>query len=45
MRHWNSLPSDVDNAPSLEILKVRLDQALGNLIYLCVSLFIAEELN
>jgi len=32
-RHWNRLPSDVVDAPSLEIFKVRLDQALGNLIW------------
>ncbi len=32
VRHWNRLPSDVVDAPSLETFKVRLDQALGNLI-------------
>ena len=32
VRHWNRLPSDVVDAPSLETFKVRLDQALGNLM-------------
>ena len=32
VRHWNRLPSDVVDAPSLETFKARLDQALGNLI-------------
>jgi len=31
VRHWNSLPRDVLDAPSLETFKVRLDQALGKL--------------
>jgi len=34
MRHWNRLPRGVADAPSLETLKVRLDQTLGNLIWL-----------
>jgi len=32
VRHWNRLPREVMDAPSLEIFKARLDQALGNLI-------------
>ena len=32
MRHWNRLPSDVVDAPSLETFKARLDQALGDLM-------------
>ena len=32
VRHWNRLPSDVVDAPSLETFKVSLDKALGNLI-------------
>ena len=32
VRHWNKFLSDVVDAPSLETFKVRLDQALGNLI-------------
>jgi len=45
VRHWNRLPRDVIDAQSLETFKARLDQALGNLIYLCMSLFIGEELD
>ena len=32
VRHWNRLPRDVVDASSLKTSKVRLDQALGNLI-------------
>jgi len=32
VRHWNSLPGDVVDAPSLETCKARLDKALGNMI-------------
>ena len=34
VRHWKRLPRDVVDAPSLETFKVRLDQALSNLIEL-----------
>ena len=34
VRHWHRLPSDVGDAPSLEMLKVRLDRALCNLMSL-----------
>ena len=34
VQHCNRLPRDVENAPYLETFEVRLDQALGNLIYL-----------
>jgi len=43
-KHWNRLPSEVVDAPSLETLKVRLDRALSNLILLLVSLFITRGL-
>jgi len=32
MRQWNMLPRDVVDALSLETFKVRLDEALKNLI-------------
>ena len=32
VRHWNRLPKDVANAPFLKTFKVRLDQALDNLM-------------
>ncbi|KGL98339.1 hypothetical protein N301_07358, partial [Charadrius vociferus] len=32
MRHWNRLPREVVDAPSLEAFKARLDGALGNLV-------------
>ncbi|GAB0190550.1 hypothetical protein GRJ2_001520300 [Grus japonensis] len=32
MRHWNRLPREVVDATSLEVFKVRLDGALGNLV-------------
>ncbi|KFM05060.1 hypothetical protein AS27_15715, partial [Aptenodytes forsteri] len=32
VRHWNRLPREVRDAPSLEVFKVRLDGALSNLI-------------
>jgi len=30
--HWNRLPKEVVNAPSLEAFKVRLDVSLGSLV-------------
>jgi len=32
VKHWNRLPREVIDAPSLETLKVRLDRALSSLI-------------
>ena len=32
VRHWNRLPREVVDAPSLEVFKARLDEALSNLI-------------
>ncbi|KGL90044.1 hypothetical protein N301_04740, partial [Charadrius vociferus] len=32
VRHWNRLPREVVEAPSLELFKARLDVALGNLV-------------
>ncbi|KFR13199.1 hypothetical protein N306_12406, partial [Opisthocomus hoazin] len=31
VRHWNRLPREVVSAPSLEVFKARLDEALSNL--------------
>jgi len=45
VRHWNMLPRDVVDLPSLETFKVRPDKALGNLTWLCMSLFIAGQLD
>ncbi|KFP96020.1 hypothetical protein N329_05848, partial [Haliaeetus albicilla] len=30
MRHWNRLPREAVDAPSLEVFKARLDGALSN---------------
>jgi len=38
------MPSDVVDAPTLETFKARLDQALGSLTELRMSLFTAGEL-
>ncbi|KFW61322.1 hypothetical protein AS28_03641, partial [Pygoscelis adeliae] len=32
VKHWNRLPREVVDAPSLETFQVRLDRALSNLI-------------
>ena len=32
VKHWNRLPKEVVDAPSLEAFKARLDVALGNLV-------------
>ena len=32
VRHWNRLPSEVVDAPSLEVFKARLDGALSSLV-------------
>ncbi|KFQ30041.1 hypothetical protein N332_00893, partial [Mesitornis unicolor] len=32
VRHWHRLPTEVVDAPSLEVFKARLDRALGNLV-------------
>ena len=45
VRHWDRLPREVVDAPTLELLKVRLDGALSHLIKLKVSLPMAGELD
>ncbi|KFV04479.1 hypothetical protein N339_12581, partial [Pterocles gutturalis] len=32
VRHWNRLPREAVDAPSLEMFKARLDEALSNLV-------------
>ncbi|KFQ96781.1 hypothetical protein Y956_02298, partial [Nipponia nippon] len=32
VRHWNRLPREAVDAPSLELFKARLDGALSNLV-------------
>jgi len=32
MRHWNRLPSEIVNFPSLEAFKARLNGSLSNLV-------------
>ncbi|KFW03936.1 hypothetical protein N326_01273, partial [Eurypyga helias] len=32
VRHWNWLPRDVVDAPSLDVFKARLDVALSSLV-------------
>ena len=44
MRHWNRLPKEVEDAPSLEAFKARLDVALGSLVWWLVTLHIAGGL-
>jgi len=38
VKHWNGLPREVVEVPSLETFKPRLDRALSTLISLAVSL-------
>ena len=38
VRHWNGLPREFVDAPSLAVFKARLDGALGNLVWWKVSL-------
>ena len=42
--HWNRLPKEVVDAPSLDAFKARLDVALGSLVWWLVTLHIAEGL-
>jgi len=45
VKHWNRLPREVVEAPSLETFKTRLDRALSDLIHLVVSLLTAGGLD
>ena len=42
--HWNRLPKEVVDAPSLEAFKARLDVALGSPVWWLVTLNIAGGL-
>ena len=42
--HWNKLPKEAVDAPSLEPFKARLDVALGSLVWWLVTLHIAGGL-
>ena len=42
--HWNRLPKEVVDAPSLEAFKARLDVALGRLAYWLATLHTAGGL-
>jgi len=42
--HWNRLPKEVVDAPSLQAFKARLDVALGSLVWWLVTLQIAGGL-
>ena len=42
--HWNWLPKEVVDAPSLEAFKARLDVALGSLVWWLATLHIAGGL-
>ena len=44
VRHWNRLPREVVDAPSLEVFKARLDGALSNVVWWKMSLPMAGGL-
>jgi len=44
VKHWNRLPREVVETPSLETFKARLDGALSNLVWLKMSLLPAGGL-
>jgi len=44
VRHWNRLPKEAVDAPSLEAFKARLDVALGSLVWWLATLHIAGGL-
>jgi len=45
VKHWNGLPREVVDAPSLETFKVRLGGALSNLVWLEMSLLTRGRLD
>jgi len=40
VKHWNGLPREVPETPSLETFQARLDGALSNLVWLKISLLL-----
>ena len=42
--HWNRLPKEIVDAPSLEAFKARLDVALGSLVWWLATLHVAGGL-
>jgi len=44
VRHWNRLPREAVDAPSLEVFKIRLEGAWSNLVWWKVSLPMAGGL-
>jgi len=44
VRHWNKLPREAVDAPSLQGFKARLEGALSNLVWWKVSLPMARGL-
>ena len=42
--HWNRLPKEVVDAPSLDAFKARLDVALGSLVWWLTTLPVAGRL-
>ena len=45
VRHWNRLPKEAVDAPSLQAFKARLDVALGSLVCWLVTLYTAGGWN
>jgi len=45
VRHWNRLPREAVNVPSLEVFKPRLDGILGNLVWREMFLSMAGSWN
>ena len=44
VKHWNRLPREVVDAPSLQTFKARLDGALSNLVWVKMSMLTAGGL-
>jgi len=44
-KHWNRLPKEAVDAPSLQAFKARLDVALGSLVWWLATLHIAGGWN